>query len=165
MQFDREDSVAIAEYQDLLKNGRLTSDLAFIKCHLSFLPGAITRLEEAGLPLTQSLGILEEVRTKIYSVPGGFGSTLQAKLESVLSKNPGFEDLEKVSHTLSGLDSGLPAGMGPGEAAQLKYCPTASVDVERSFSVFKVILSDRRHNLTKENLSKIVVSNAFYNRK
>merc|ERR1712062_112029 len=35
------------------------------------------------------------------------------------------------------------------------------VDVERSFSVYKNILTDHRHQLTEENLSKMIVCNCF----
>lgn len=36
-----------------------------------------------------------------------------------------------------------------------KYAPITSVEVERSFSVLKNVLSDRRHNLRVENLKKV----------
>ena len=38
-----------------------------------------------------------------------------------------------------------------------KFAPVTSVSVERLFSVFKMILSDKRHNLYVENLEKILV--------
>jgi len=40
----------------------------------------------------------------------------------------------------------------------------ASMDVERSFSTYKNILTDKRHNLTKGNLKKIMVTNCYFNR-
>lgn len=38
-----------------------------------------------------------------------------------------------------------------------KFAPVTSVEVERSFSVVKNVLSDRRHNLKVENLKKYLV--------
>ncbi len=40
-----------------------------------------------------------------------------------------------------------------------KYAPLTSVDVERSFSVYKRILTDRRQNLTETNIEMYNVIN------
>ena len=56
----------------------------------------------------------------------------------------------------------MPLRWNPSNAAAMKYCPIVSVDVERSFSVLKNAFSDRRHNLTEENLAKIMICNCFY---
>ena len=42
--------------------------------------------------------------------------------------------------------------------------PLASVDVERSFSIFKNILSDRRHSFTEQNLKQTLIVNCFHAR-
>jgi hypothetical protein len=163
-QFDRDSSISIRECQELLKKDSLSSSLAFISCHLSFLPAAITMLEEAGLPLADALKIVENAKMKINSIPGSTGRLLQEKLFSVLEKNPGLSVLGTVAEVLEGRGDALPESIGPADAAQLKFCPTASVDVERSFSMYKNILSDRRHSLTEENLSKIMICHYYYNR-
>ena len=56
----------------------------------------------------------------------------------------------------------LPAGMEPNDVAELKYAPIASIDAERSFSLFKHIFSDRRHAFTEENLSGAVIASFYY---
>ena len=150
--------------QELLGKDGLSSWLAFIHCHLSFLPAAITKLEEAGLPLADALSILEKAKEKINNVPGSTGLLLQGKLDSVLQNNPGLDTLATISSVLSGGEGALPTGMGPGEASYLKFCLTASVDVERSFSLYKNILSDRRQGLTTASLSQIMICHCFYNR-
>jgi hypothetical protein len=45
-----------------------------------------------------------------------------------------------------------------------KYCPITSCDVERSFSVLKNVLTERRTNFTVENLENYLVcyANAQY---
>jgi hypothetical protein len=40
---------------------------------------------------------------------------------------------------------------------KLKYAPITSVDVERSFSAYKNILSDRRHNLTMASIEQHLI--------
>ena len=52
---------------------------------------------------------------------------------------------------MEGGEGELPENWSAGDAAALKYCPAASVAVERSFSTYKSMLADNRHSLTEEN--------------
>ena len=101
---------------------------------------------------------------KIQKIPGKIGKDVQTKLKKVLDKNIGQKQLREIASIIDGEEGELPQGWSASDAASLKYCPAASVDVERSFSVYKNILTDRRHQLTEENLSKMIVCNCFYNR-
>ncbi len=140
-------------------------NLAFIQANFSFLPQTIVKLQKSGLPLVESLAIVSEAEEKINALPEPVGLPYKGKVRDVLAKNPGLETLRMVGKVLQLGTAELPAGMQPCDVANLKFVPIVSVDVERSFSQFKNILSDRRHNLTKENLSKIVVTTCFYNSK
>ena len=46
----------------------------------------------------------------------------------------------------------------------LKFCPVVTADVERSFSKYKLVVSERRLSMLEENVSKMMVVNWFYNR-
>ena len=162
--FDENEAKRIKEAKTLLEKESVKSDLAFIKCHLSFLPLAITRLEESGLTLISSVSILHEVKEKINSIPGTKGKIFQEKLQQVLRKNSNLEVIQHVARVQSGDSDSLPVGWMPDEVAELKFCPMTSVDVERSFSIYKHIFSDRRHNFKEENLEKVMVCNCFYAR-
>ena len=85
-------------------------------------------------------------------------------MAQILKKNGALEILNKVADVLEGGHTSLPPGVSPSNAAALKYCPIASVDVERSFSQFKNVFSDRRRNFSEENLAKTVIANFFYAR-
>ena len=124
--FNEDDAKSIKEENDLMKKDSLRNDLAFIKCHLAFLPHSTKMMEEPGLTMVESFAILDKVKEKIQDIP--------------LTKG-------KVS-----------------EQTDLKYCQVTSVEVERSFSVYKHIFRDRRHSFKDENLEKVVVSNCFYGR-
>lgn len=163
-QLDPEEAVSIKKCQELLRKASLPADLAFVHSHLSFLPGAITSLEKTGLSLTSALTILDSVQEKINSIPGEKGNILQLKMHSILNKNPGLALLREVSQVLRGESAVLPPGMDVQDIGRLKYCSAVSVDVERTFSQYKNILSDRRQSFTKENLSKVMVTHSFYNR-
>ena len=72
--------------------------------------------------------------------------------------------LREISKIINGEPGELPEFWSASDAASLKYCPVQSADVERSFSVYKTVLTDRRHNLTEANLQKMMICNCYYNR-
>ena len=88
---------------------------------------------------------------------GDVGLNVQNKFNSILQKNPGLNRMKEVSRILSGKQSDLV--MAPDMAAALRYAPMTSCDVERSFSVYKNILTDRRTNFTEYNLEMYIVCN------
>ncbi len=98
----------------------------------TFLTDSITKLESQGLRLKEQLEILDNVKSKLKGKPLG-------KLKNSLNKNP---DLLKFTNPDNDHEFKM----------QIKYASLVSVDVERSFSIYKAILTDRRHNLTKENI-------------
>ena len=51
----------------------------------------------------------------------------------------------------------LPEEIPPELVSAYKYCPITSVDIERSFSAYKLILTDKRHKFTPEHLEKIII--------
>jgi hypothetical protein len=58
--------------------------------------------------------------------------------------------LAKVGNILCGNNEYLPKYFTPNVVADLKFAPLISVDVERSFSLYKQILSDRRTNMSTD---------------
>ena len=163
---DPDDALSIKKGQELVERTSLEADLAFIATHLSSLPSTLTQLEESGLPLIKALALVDQAQSKIDNIPGEKADRLRLKFGTVMQKNPGVNILRTVAEVIQGEGglSSLPAGIGSSEVALFKFCPVSSVDVERSFSIYKNIFSDQRHHLTKENLKKIIVTNCFYNR-
>ncbi len=161
--FVEDEAKSIREAKGLMGKKSIKIDLAFIKSYLYFLPESITRLEESGLTLVDSLAILDEVKEKINSIPAPKGKVFKEKLK-VLCKNSSLKILQEVAKAQSGISDSMMEGWSVKEVAELKFCPVTSVDVERSFSVYKHILDDRRQGFLEENLEKIVVCNTFYAR-
>jgi hypothetical protein len=78
------------------------------------------------------------------------------KFKNVFDKNKGFEVLQEVSNILSGDEIGankLPEDLSIQESIYFKYAAITSVDVERSFSIYKNLSSNRR-SFEFENLKK-----------
>ena len=163
---DPDDALSIEKGQELFQSFSLEADLAFIAAHLSFLPPTLTRLEERGLPLIDALAVVDQAQRRIDGILGEKGDRLKCKFDAIMQRNPGINILRAVERILKGEGelSSLPCSIGPGEVGLFKFCPITSVDVERSFSIYKNILSDQRQQLTQENIKKIIVTNCFYNR-
>lgn len=110
--------------------------------------------------------MVDQAQSRIDGIPGEKGDRLNLKFDAIMQRNPGVSILRTIARILKGEDdlASLPCGIGSDEVALFKFCPITSVDVERSFSIYKNILSDQHLQLTQENLKKIVVTNCFYNR-
>jgi hypothetical protein len=87
------------------------------------------------------------------------------KFNSVLAKNDGFQKLKEISNILS-LDATDKDNndLDPEYISSLKYAPNTSVDVERTFSTYKNILSDRRQKFSVQNLEKHLIINWYINK-
>ena len=88
-------------------------------------------------------------------MPGTHGKSVFSKLESVLQKNPGYNTLKEISAVLEGKSCNIPANVKLKNVTLYKYVPITSCDVERSFSCYKTILIDRRHNHFARKFGKI----------
>jgi len=153
---DPEQAISIEKAQDIIENASLQADLSYIDANLSFLPDILKQLEEQGLSLERSLSLMKEAKTKVGEMQGEKGRLLKKKYDGVLARNPDLKILEQISNVLGGTMNILPEIITPTDASKFKFCPTTSVDVECSFSVYKNVLSDKCHSLTKENLKKFL---------
>lgn len=159
-QLNPEDALSIKNAQSLVENSNIEANLVYIKANFGFLSRDITRLETSGMLLTESIGIIQQVKEKIQKAPGTLGKTIINKLENVLKKNMGFETFLKIEAILNGEQTsteGLPEDLTSQDMVYFKYAPITSVDVERSFSAYKNILSDRRRRLKFENIRKMLI--------
>jgi hypothetical protein len=90
-------------------------------------------------------------------VKGEAGKSVSTKLQAVLKINPGFSAFTCVSQILNGDDVDPPEDNAPEKIPFLKYAPVTSCDVERAFSAYKNILSNKGQSMTLENIGKILI--------
>jgi hypothetical protein len=137
-------SQAIIAVKNVIKSQSLENQLLGLK-EMKFLTEAITSLEEQNLKTCRQMEILNDVKSKLN------GKCLK-KLEKSLTKNPDIiwftsdeRDYEFKSNT--------------------KYAPLVSCDIERSFSIYKDILSDKRQNMSLDTIEylNVICFNAFLN--
>jgi hypothetical protein len=75
----------------------------------------------------------------------------------VRDRNPGLGEMIDIAKVLTGQHAEVE--MAPDMIAAMKFAPLQSCDVERSFSIYKNILDDRRTNFTPENLEMYLICN------
>ncbi|XP_025202640.1 uncharacterized protein LOC112599792 [Melanaphis sacchari] len=112
------------------------------------------------MPLSDGIKIIENAYLKLSQTTGSVGKLVQRKLDDVLAKNNGYKTLNIISKILNGeitsMD-GLPEDLKANELLFFKYAPLTSVDLERSFSTYKILLADNRHSFQIENIRKYLV--------
>ena len=133
-------------------------DVNFIHAHFSTVSKAIESLESCGALLHDSLQLVQKATCSLNSAPGEIGEKIKFKLEKVLKSNPGLKKIQSISQYLSGIRVSLPDECSEPSAPVYKYCPITSVDVERSFSAYKLILTDNRRSLSPENTERLLVA-------
>lgn len=81
-------------------------------------------------------------------------------MENVLKKNVGLAMLKKIKNILNGelIDmKDLPEDLVINDLTYFKYAPITSVNVERSFSAYKTLLTNNRRSFKVENIKKHLI--------
>ncbi|KAF0707383.1 Uncharacterized protein FWK35_00034175, partial [Aphis craccivora] len=101
----------------------------------------------------------EEAKEKLIKINGEMGETIKIKIQSVLLKNKGYQTVLKISEILNGKEDtdGLPEDWSLNDLTCMKNCPITSVDVERSFSTYKNLLTSNRQSFKFENIKKSLI--------
>src|SRR6266576_5111369 len=82
------------------------------------------------------------------------------KYWDLMNKNPGFSKIRQIGQVLGGnfIEN---FEMSPEIISCYKYANLTSVDVERSFSIYKTVLTDRRTSFSPEIIEMFLVTNWF----
>ena len=154
---DDSDSSAVHIVKELLQDKVLRNDLAFIASNYAKLPEAINALEKRNMPLVDALKCFESIIEDLSTVSGKKGKSVHQKCEQVVAANKDLEKMKNIRRILEGENDADVGDMDPQTVACFKYAPVTSVDVERSFSLFKHLLSDRRQGFKFESIKKMLV--------
>lgn len=86
------------------------------------------------------------------------GKIIHKKLQTVLEKNVGISTLKTLNDLVSGKEIELSHIAEIHQYYKLfEFAPITTVDLERSFSWLKWILSPRQRRLKSENVEKILI--------
>jgi hypothetical protein len=154
-----EDAASIKNAYTILHEESIKNELIFIKSNYGFLADSIKKLETSRLPLAIQLKIVSDAIISINNINCDSATSVKAKLNSVLNKNVGFATLKIISSSLSEGSSSTKLNdvYTVKETLAFKFAPITSVDVERSFSMFKNVLRSNRESFLFENLSEMIV--------
>lgn len=156
---NEDDALSIREAKKALSSNTLEADLAYIKCNFNNIPVTITALEARNLSLIESIKIFQRFQENIKKAPGPIVFNLTKKMDKIMKRNPGWTVMERIARNLEGYSQTEKQNLTPSEMANLKFSPLTSCEVERTFSIYKTILSDNRASFTSENLEKYIVIN------
>lgn len=148
------DSSAVRICQPLIKDCEFRNQMIYISTNFGFLSEVICKLETKNLSLEAQVNIIKDTSKKLSDVAGDVGVNVHAKLQSVIFKNKGFAVMKEVSEILSGKNTTAQTKYTSQQIINLKYSPLTSVDVERTFSVYKNMLCSNRQSFLFENLSQ-----------
>jgi hypothetical protein len=147
---DKEDAASINNSKNLLQDTSIKNELIFIESNYSFLVNSIRKLESTGLALVVQVKVVTDAIDSINAVQGTKGDTIKKKLNSVLEKNVGFNIMKNISNSMT------EEKYTTRETLAFKYAPITSVDVERSFSIYKNVFRANRQCFLFENLREIL---------
>jgi hypothetical protein len=154
---DSEEALSIKIAKKNLVKNCVQSNLVYIKSNFKILPDSILKLQKKNMHLVESLGIMEKVQAELQIAQGVDGQKVYNTFETVLNKNNGLKTLKQISKILGGesIDmNGLPENLTTNDLAFYKFAPITSVDVERSFSIYKNLLCHNRRSFKLENIRK-----------
>lgn len=153
---DSKDAQSIALARSSLEKKELKSELAYIASNFGFIVNVLNDLQKYGRDIMSVVDQITNVESRLRAVKGRVGVDVYNKFKSVLNKNPSYADVTIVAKILGG-DTSCTSVLEANRIPEFKFAPLVTAEVERSFSMEKNLLSDRRRSLTSENLEMTVV--------
>lgn len=104
--------------------------------------------------------VIENVRSTLESIDN---KEYQQKFERILNRNVGFDSLMQIKDILYGnierdvLRNEYVTALSSEEIALFKFSVVTSVDVERSFSTYKSVLTEKRRSFTFEHFKQHLI--------
>ncbi|KAJ4436773.1 hypothetical protein ANN_16905 [Periplaneta americana] len=162
---DSEDAVSIDTAKTVTCDISVKNDLAHIQHTFSCIIKTLKSLQNRHLSLSESFEIINSTVEQLNRGRGKVADAVRAKVDTVLSKNPGYEELQKVVAVMSGESTvKINLDLSPADIVKLNYVPVTSCDVERSFSQYKSILRDNRRRFTFQHLKEMFVTYCYGDR-
>jgi hypothetical protein len=106
----------------------MQSELAYIATHFKILVQTVEALESTGETTVKNIERIATVRDSFRIAPGVVCKKAYTKLEAVLTKNPRFSVLYKISQVLNGFGS-TDCTIAVEKIPQFEYAPGTCCDV------------------------------------
>ena len=146
--FDRSSAASIGISQDLLADSEIKGSLAYISGNFSFLPITITWLEKRDESIHSVVKRIKGVEEHLQQCEG----EIREKIKTTWATNQYLRKYCKMKMLTSEFDEDY----SPGDLGHFKYAPLTSVEVERSFSMYRNVLPDNRRSFKPETLRMVM---------
>ena len=100
--------------------------------------------------------IFEYVETKLMECKSTFSERVNNKFVSIKVRHGGLTELLNIQENIRNKNL-TNCKFNLDELSALKFAPIVSADVERAFSVYKELLSDRRKLLSESSLEENMI--------
>jgi len=160
MNLNDDESNCVKVAKGCLSSNNIQNDLAYIKSSFGFLPDIILKLEQRGQTLNYYLNLLDSVDESLKCNAGNIGQIIYSKYIKVVNKNIGLRNINIIRNILSGVSdnlTNLDYDLNQSDMCHFKYAPITSVDVERSFSRYKNVLTNNRRSFVFHNIRMILM--------
>jgi len=125
---------------------------------------SIKNLKRSSLTLCDFIQIVNNVILAMEKVPGQQEKIIQEKLLYLIEKNVGFQTAKQITAILSGKENSImPPNLTPSMCSCMKFAPITSVDVERSFSTYKSILTEKKNFHDIRKYGKYIIVHCYEN--
>ena len=139
--------------EHLIRFPLLKANIKYVIDNFKFIADAIYQLEKEDASLDVNIGIFESVGKVIETI----SDRVFEEYERVVSNNPGFEQLKEIRDILFGKSQELSTKELILEDIQcFLRAPVTNASVERSFSKYRLILTDYRHRLSEDSLKQLI---------
>ena len=158
--FESDDTIFLTQMKDILKQKNvMKTQMEYIFNNFRQISFIIKKFESNEPNIIKNFKLIEDLRNKLREDSSCFGTLIYKRLEEILCKNPGFEHLRQMSYLI---ENNLHLSTEKYTFEQIfnfKNTFVSNASVERSFSRYRHILSDRRTNFSQESLKTYLFSN------
>lgn len=156
------EAASITTMKKCFQHTQLRCELNKIEERYGCLVHGIKKLETIGLSLKDALMEIQKISTNLNK---NADEKVREKATKVLNNNEGYGALVAIHGIFESENKSLPdtlKNLQPGDIPLFEFAPTTSCDVERSFSQYKIMLTDNRQGFMFENLRKHLVIRCFH---
>ena len=106
---------------------------------------ALKKIQERNIKLNDSIVIVDKLKNKLNNARGHIAIAAKQKLEWALSNNEGFAKITEIAKITDGeiSSASLIESYSLNELSNFSYAPITNCDVERSFSSYKLLYSEK----------------------
>ncbi|KAJ8978185.1 hypothetical protein NQ317_007988 [Molorchus minor] len=155
-QFNSREAECIKKSQEQFQNQQVYEDLQIIRDNYTVLGDAIKQFQNTSLSFVESVRLIDQLQTKLQTLSDTIGITVKEKMETLLSKNPGLARLRNL------YNNPVPEDLLTEFKEYFAHAPITSIDVERSFSLYKNIFTPRRTSFQERTVETHLMLQMFH---